>query len=111
MTSAETGLDTALETGADTVQNNPSPKGLLRLVYIMGIVLVLLFLALIGGLIWKSSQNKSVVAVSTSVDLGLAGAVVRSTQLDNGQLLVTTDTEIIVVDVAKRKVILRSAVK
>ena len=30
-------------------------KKLLRLVYIMGIVLVLLFLGLIGGIIWKAT--------------------------------------------------------
>ena len=35
----------------------PSARLLLRVVYIMGIMLVLLFLALVGGIIWKSTRK------------------------------------------------------
>ncbi len=35
----------------------PSAKVMLRVVYIMGIILVLLFLTLIGGIIWKATRK------------------------------------------------------
>jgi hypothetical protein len=86
-------------------------RGLLRLVYIMGFVLLLLFLALIGGLIWKASKRSALPLPTVELDLQLNGATVKAAVLDGGQMLVTTEQELIVVDVAKKKVILRTKAK
>jgi uncharacterized membrane protein len=84
-------------------------KRLLRVVYIMGIILVLLFLALMGGIVWKA-QNKPKQGVSmpaASLDIGVAAADIRATILDGDRMAVTTTKEIVIVDVAKSKVLLR----
>ncbi len=36
----------------------PSARTLLRVVYIMGVILVLLFLLLVGGIIWKATRRR-----------------------------------------------------
>lgn len=85
---------------------------MLRLVYIMGVVLVLLFLALVGGIIWKSMQKPARDAVDGPhrIDLELAvGTGVRSMTLDGDRLAVDTGTEIIIVDLRKNTVVTRIA--
>jgi hypothetical protein len=85
-----------------------APKGLLRLVYILGIVLVLLFLALIGGIIWKANKPKPIAKPEDyAISLGLKAADVKNVALDSGQVLITTGQEIIVLDVTKKKILLR----
>lgn len=75
----------------------------------MGIILVLLFLALIGGIIWKATHRPPAPpATDVVMNLGLDPAKVRMMDLDGNLLAVTTDTEIVVIDVAKRRVVLRS---
>jgi hypothetical protein len=85
------------------------PKGLLLLVKSLGLVLVLLFLGLIAGIIWKATHKNPTLPVADLVfELGVDPAAVRLLQLDGNLLALTTDKEIVVVDVAKRKVLLRS---
>jgi hypothetical protein len=101
--------DNEINTNEQVVQ--PPPKALLRLVYIMGIVLVLLFLGFIGAVIWKAKARKPVVPVSPEMELPLNGAKVVSSALQDGQLLVTTESELIVVDVNRKTVVLRVKTK
>ena len=90
----------------------PTARLMLRIVYIMGVVLVLLFLALVGGIIWKSAQKPARDAAEAphGIDLGLAsGSAVKSMALDGDRLAVDTGTEIIVVDLRKNAVLARIA--
>jgi hypothetical protein len=102
--------DNEINTNEQVVQ--PPPKALLRLVYIMGIVLVLLFLGFIAAVIWKAkSPKKPVLTVTPEMELPLNGAKVVSSTLQGGQLLITTESEMIVVDVARKTVLLRVKTK
>lgn len=84
------------------------PRALLRLVYIMGIVLVLLFLLLIGGLVWKAQTRKPAPApADIAAELGIDPARIRLMDLDGNLLALTTDTELVVVDVIKQRILLR----
>jgi hypothetical protein len=88
------------------------PKGLLFLVKAMAVILVLLFLGLIGGIIYKATTRTPAAAVSDiAMDLKIDPASIRLMELDGNTLALTTDKEIIVVDVKQRKVLLRSGVK
>lgn len=96
------------ETAEVKYEPTASQKKLLRLVYIMGIVLVLLFLGLIGGVVWKAMKPKAPAAVQDmTLGLGLKSADIRSVELDGNTMAITTMGEIIVLDFAKRKVLLR----
>lgn len=88
-----------------------SAKLLLRVVYIMGIILVLLFLTLIGGIIWKSmNKAEPAVPVAALLDLALpAGTSVQAMELDGDRLAVNTGTEIIIVDIRKNVILSRIA--
>jgi len=88
----------------------PSARRMLRVVYIMGVVLVLLFLALIATIIWKANTKPKPVAEPPPqvLNLGLApDAAVRSATLDGDRLVVTTAREVVVVDIRKNAVISR----
>ena len=95
-------------TGESPVHPGP-PKGLLFLVKALGVILLLLFLGLIGGIIWKAT-NKAPPSPATDVimDLQIDPKAVSHMELNGNNLALTTDTEIVVIDVAKRKVLLRS---
>lgn len=88
----------------------PSARRMLRVVYIMGVILVLLFLALIATIIWKANR-KPVAAPAPeiqSLTLGLPqGTDVRSTSLDGDRLVITTAREVIVVDIRKNAILSR----
>jgi hypothetical protein len=87
----------------------PGPSaGLLRLVKIMGVVLVLLFLGLIGGIIWKATHRATPEVQDVVFDLGLDPASITHLAVDGNTLAIATDRELVVVDVAKRKVVMRS---
>ncbi len=98
---------TSDSTETPTVHPGPS-KALLRLVKIMGAVLVLLFLALIGGIIWKATHKPPPEVQDVMFDLGLDPARIKQLAVDGNTLAIVTDRELVVVDVAKRKVIMRS---
>ena len=98
----------AAETAEVKYEPTASQKKLLRLVYIMGLLLVLLFLGLIGGVVWKAMKPKPPAAAQDmSMGLGLSSADITSVELDGNTMAITTKGEIIVVDFAKRKVLLR----
>ena len=87
-------------------------KLLLRVVYIMGIILVLLFMILVGGIIWKSMKKGEPVAppVAAALDLALpAGTSVQAMELDNDRLAVNTGAEIIIIDIRKNVILSRIA--
>ena len=90
-----------------------SEKLLVRSVYIMGIMLVVMFLILIGGIIWKIVNKPAKVDfVPAAIDLGLTlGESVQTVGLDGDRLAITTGTEIIIVDIRKNAVISRIAIK
>lgn len=88
----------------------PSARRMLRVVYIMGVILVLLFLALVATIIWKANRKPVPPPVPQAQTLGLGlpqGADIRSASLDGDRLVVTTATEVIVVDIKKNAVISR----
>lgn len=88
----------------------PSAKRMLRVVYIMGVILVLLFLTLIGAIIWKAARKPAVPAVvpASALSLGLPqGTDLRETQLDGDRLVINTGREVIVIDLRKNAVISR----
>jgi hypothetical protein len=88
----------------------PGPaKGLLLLVKVLGVVMVLLFVALIAGIIYKAQKSKTVPIVSDVMDLGVDPATIRQMELDGNTLAITTDSQLLVIDVKQRKVIMRSA--
>ena len=88
----------------------PSARRMLRVVYIMGVILVLLFLALIATIIWKANHRSVAPPPPPVQTLGLGlpqGADIRTASLDGDRLVVTTATEVIVVDLKKNAVISR----
>jgi hypothetical protein len=87
-----------------------TPKSLLMLVKIMGVIMVLLFLGLIAGIIWKAT-NRTTPPITTDVtmELGLDPATIRQMALDGNTLAITTDKDLLVIDLKLRKVILRSS--
>ena len=86
----------------------PVNRLLVWAVYFMGAVLVLLFLGLIGGIIYKI-KNRVVVPEGTGlVELGLpAESLVREATLTGDKLTINTGTEVFIVEVSTRKVLLR----
>jgi hypothetical protein len=84
----------------------PGTRALLRTVYIMGIVLVLLLIALIGGIIWKATNRTPKASEAVAVfDLGLEpGVAITGVELDGDRMAVTTSAGIVVVDLRRRRV-------
>jgi hypothetical protein len=99
------------ENQAGETPPQPGVRLLLATVYIMGIVLVLLLIGLVGGIIWKMSNNKDQAAVPAAVpvlDLGLAAGVsVQNMAVDGDRLVLNTGSEILVVDLKRSRVVLR----
>ena len=90
----------------------PSARRMLRVVYILGIVLVLLVLAFIVAIIWKANHKAppKPEPPPQSLNLGLPpGAAITSASLDGDRLVITTAHEVIVVDVRKNAIISRIA--
>lgn len=100
-----------LQTGeAAPMELPPSARRMLRVVYIMGVILVLLFLALIATIIWKANTKPSPPAVPPVQTLGLGlpqGADITAATLDGDRLVITTAREVIVVDVKKNAILSR----
>ena len=87
-----------------------SARRLLRVVYTMGVIMVLLFLLLIGAIIWKATRKPEVKPdpATTPVSLGLPqGSEIRSATLDGDRLVIVTATQVFVVDVRKNQLISR----
>ena len=86
----------------------PVNRFLVFAVYFMGAVLVLLFLGLIGGIIYKI-KNRVVVPEGTGlVELGLpVSSQVREAILTGDKLTINTGTDVFIVELSTRKVLLR----
>ena len=73
-----------------------------------GPLIVLLFLGLIGGIIYKIKNRVALPSGTGLVELGLpAGAQVREAILTGDKLTINTGTEVFIVEVSSRKVLLR----
>lgn len=90
----------------------PNARLLLRTVYIMGVVLVLLLIAVIAGIVWKATRPAvpKEAMVPASLDLGLAADErVVAAALDGDRLALTTTRGIVIVDLRKHAVTARIA--
>ena len=98
MTDQNSGLDEA----------PPVNRFLVFAVYFMGVVLVLMFIGLIFGIIYKI-KHKAVLPEGTGVvGLGLpAGTSVREATLSGDKLTINTGSEVFVVELSTRKVLLQ----
>ena len=86
----------------------PVNRFLVFAVYFMGAVLVLLFLGLIGGIIYKIKNRVTLPSGTGLVELGLpANTQVREAILTGDKLTINTGTEVFIVEVSSRKVLLR----
>ncbi len=86
----------------------PSNRSLLRLVYGLGIVLVLLLFAVIGGIVYKINKRDAPPPPAGSVNLGLPPqAEIRDAQLAGDRLTINTGSEVIIVEVSTQRVLLR----
>jgi hypothetical protein len=97
-------------TDAAPLELPPSARRMLRVVYIMGVILLLLFVTLIVAIIWKANHRAAPPPAPQIQSLGLGlpqGAEIRSASLNGDRLVVTTATEVIVVDVRKNAIISR----
>lgn len=76
----------------------------------MGIILVLLFLTLVGGIIWKSARKAEPKPITPpaalSLDLPLTSDI-RSAEIDGDRLVLNTGREVIVIDIRKNAVVSR----
>lgn len=87
-----------------------SAKRLLGVVYTMGIILVLLFLLLIGAIVWKATRKPVLKPEPAAVPLSLGlpqGSSISSATLDGDRLVITTGQEVFIVDIRKNTVISR----
>jgi len=83
-------------------------KWLRWLVYIMGIVLLLLFIVVIAGIVYKASSGPSVPSEAATMGVGLpTDAQFRDVTLNGDRLTVNTGKTIYVIDVPSHKVVLR----
>ena len=87
----------------------PGLKFLEAAVYIMGGLLVLMFVVLLGGIAWKIANRGEVLPPEAKlIELGLpAESKVNQLSLDGDRLAIDMGAEIIVVDVRKGTVISR----
>ena len=88
---------------------NEQSKRLLKLVYIMGIILLLLFFGLVIGIIYKSSHKAVVVAPETEIlGIGLPpDEKFTSVVLTGDKLTINAGRTVYVIDVPSHRVILR----
>ena len=104
-------IETATQDANEAAGGVPaSARLLLKIVYIMGIILVLLFLTLIGGIIWKSTQKSVPKPVPPAATLNLSlpeGTEIRSAEVDGDKLVLSTGREVIVIDIRKNAIVSR----
>ena len=86
----------------------PVNRFLVWAVYFMGAILVLLFLGLIVGIIYKIKNRVMMPEGTGLVELGLpADTSVREATLTGDRLTINTGAEVFIVEVSTRKVLLR----
>ena len=84
-------------------------KRLLKLVYIMGIILLLLFFGLVAGIIYKA-KNKAEVVVPETQSLGIGlppDEKFTDVVLSGDRLTINAGRTVYVIDVRTNRVILR----
>lgn len=88
---------------------NVPPAWLRKLVYIMGLILLLLFFGLVGGIIYKANHKPAVVPFETPVlGIGLApDEKFSSVVLTGDKLTINAGRTVYVIDVPTHRVILR----
>jgi hypothetical protein len=87
-----------------------SERLIVRVVYIMGILLVVMFIVLVFGIIWKATRPAPPPAPTPTIELGLTpGTTIQSTELDGDRLAIRTTDEIIVIDLRKNRIQTRIA--
>jgi hypothetical protein len=89
------------------------PTGLRWLVYIMGGLLVLMFLATMIGLAWKLKHRWTdpVPPPPPPLNLNFSGDDVKQTVLDGNHLVITATHEIVVIDINSGQALLRIPLK
>jgi hypothetical protein len=99
----------------DQGENAPQQPGLRFLeitVYIMGGLLVLMLIALLGGIGWKITHRAPPAAEPTKqLDLDLSAAGLSQVALDGDRLVLRSGAEIVVVDTRLGTVIARIRLK
>jgi DNA-binding beta-propeller fold protein YncE len=93
---------------SEPVYNEP-PKWLRKLVYIMGIILLLLFLGLVAGIIYKA-KNKVTAVPPEMQELGIGlppDEKFSSAVLTGDKLTITAGRTVYVIDVPSHRVVLR----
>lgn len=88
---------------------NDAPKWLRKLVYIMGGILVLLFIGVLAGVFYK--LRKPVPPAPNPVELNFSGADVQHMAFDANRLAIITTHEIVVVDIMSGKMLFRLPLK
>ncbi len=88
---------------------NDAPKWLRKLVYIMGGVLVLLFIGVLVGLFYK--LRKPPAPPPVPVELNFSGADVQHMAPDANHLAITSTHEIVVIDITNGKALFRLPLK
>jgi hypothetical protein len=89
------------------------PTGLRWLVYIMGGLLVLMFLGTMIGLAWKLKHRwtDAPPAPPPPLSLNFSGDEVKQTVLDGNHLAITSAHEIVVIDINSGQALLRIPLK
>jgi hypothetical protein len=100
---------TPAETPVEPQVPQPGLKFLEAAVYIMGGLLLLMFVVLMGGIAWKiAHRGEAPVPEAKLIELGLPRETkVNQLALDGDRMAIDTGAEIIVVDVRKGTVISR----
>jgi hypothetical protein len=88
---------------------NEQSKRLLRLVYIMGVVLLLLFFGLVAGIIYKAKNKADVVLPETqTMGIGLPpDEKFSNVVLSGDRLTINAGRIVYVIDVQTHRIILR----
>lgn len=92
------------------VEAPPVNKFLLRLVIWLGVILLLLFFALVGGIIYKAVSKKEATQAPADIAVGLgltANETIDSAVLTGDRLTVKTGNAVYVIDVPTRRVLLK----
>jgi len=86
----------------------PVNRFLVWAVYFMGAILLLLFIGLIAGIIYKIKTRVSLPTGTTQIELGLpAGAQARDASVVGDKLIINTGGEVFVIDISSRQILLR----
>ena len=88
---------------------NEQSKRLLKLVYIMGVILMLLFFGLVAGIIYKAKTGAAAVPPETQeLSIGLPpDEKFTDVVLSGDRLIINAGRKVYVIDIRSKRVILR----